>query len=129
MFDPSGKLAGSASSNSALAPGQSIELIQNVPVKNPALWSTDEPNLYKAKVSVLIDGVVVDNEGTLFGIRSIKIDVQSGLTINGKSVEMIGGCYHHDNGPLGAASIDRAEERKVWRIKPHYVRLFPLGVA
>lgn len=117
LFDPSGKLAGSASSNSALAPGQSIELIQNVPVKNPALWSTDEPNLYKAKVSVLIDGVVVDNEGTLFGIRSIKIDAQSGLTINGKSVEMIGGCYHHDNGPLGAASIDRAEERKIEVLK------------
>ena len=55
LFDPSGKLAGTANSNSALTPGQTIELIQNVPVKKPALWSIDDPNLYQAKVSVLID--------------------------------------------------------------------------
>ena len=117
LFDPSGKLAGSAKSNSALTPGQSIEVIQNVQVQKPALWSTDVPNLYQAKVSVLTDGVVVDNEGTLFGIRSIKIDAQNGLTINGKTVKMIGGCYHLDNGPLGTASIDRAEERKIEVLK------------
>ena len=28
-----------------------------------------------------------------------------------------GGCVHHDNGPLGAAAIDRAEERKVELLK------------
>jgi beta-galactosidase len=117
LFDPSGKPAGSANSNSVLAPGQTIELIQNVPVKKPALWSIDDPNLYQAKVSVLIDEIVVDNQETLFGIRSIKIDAQNGLTINGKSLDMIGGCYHHDNGPLGAASIDRAEERKIEVLK------------
>lgn len=117
LFDPSGKLAGSANSNSTLTPGQTIELVQNVPVKKPALWSIDDPNLYQAKVSVLIDEIVVDNQETLFGIRSIKIDAQNGLTINGKSVDMIGGCYHHDNGPLGAASIDRAEERKIEVLK------------
>jgi beta-galactosidase len=117
LFDPSGKLAGTANSNSLLTNGQQIELIQNVAVKKPALWSIDEPNLYQAKVSVLIDGEVVDNEVTLFGIRSIKIDAQNGLTINGKSVDMIGGCFHHDNGPLGAASIDRAEERKIEVLK------------
>jgi beta-galactosidase len=117
LFDPSGKLAGSAKSNSVLTPGQKIELLQNVPVKKPALWSIDNPNLFQAKVSVLIDEKVVDNQETLFGIRSIKIDAQNGLTINGKSVKMIGGCYHHDNGPLGAASIDRAEERKIEVLK------------
>src|SRR5207244_1904874 len=28
-----------------------------------------------------------------------------------------GGCIHHDNGPLGAAAIDRAEERKIEILK------------
>ena len=28
-----------------------------------------------------------------------------------------GGCIHHDNGPLGAAAIDRAEERKIELLK------------
>jgi beta-galactosidase len=119
LYDASGKQAGSVSSNSSVAPGQTIELTQNVTVKKPALWSIDNPNLYQAKVSVLTDQIVVDNKETLFGIRSIKIDAKTGLTINGKPVDMIGGCYHHDNGPLGAASIDRAEERKIELLKKY----------
>jgi beta-galactosidase len=59
----------------------------------------------------------VDIRSTSFGIRSIKISAEEGLLINGKSLDLIGGCYHHDNGPLGAASIDRAEERKIEILK------------
>jgi len=32
-------------------------------------------------------------------------------------MELKGGCYHHDNGPLGSAAIDRAEERKIELLK------------
>jgi len=117
LFDPSGKLAGSSSSNSSLTAGQTIELTQNIPVNKPALWSIEEPNLYNARVSVLINETVVDNDETHFGVRSVKMDAQDGLSINGETLELIGGCYHHDNGPLGAASIDRAEERKIEVLK------------
>jgi beta-galactosidase len=117
LYDPSGKLAGSASSNSSLTPGQTIELMQNILVNKPDLWSIHAPVLYNAIVSVLINDEAVDNYETPFGIRTIKIDAQSGLSINGKPLDMIGGCYHHDNGPLGAASIDRAEERKIEVLK------------
>ena len=37
--------------------------------------------------------------------------------LNGKSVELKGGCLHHDNGFLGSAAIDRAEIRKVELMK------------
>jgi len=117
LFDPSGKVAGSSSSNSSLTAGQTIELTQNIPVNKPALWSIEEPNLYNARVSVLINETVVDNDETHFGVRSVKMDAQDGLSINGETLELIGGCYHHDNGPLGAASIDRAEERKIEVLK------------
>jgi beta-galactosidase len=100
-------------------PGQTLEVKQNVSVQKPALWSIDVPNLYIAKVSVVEGGKVIDFQQAQFGIRSIKIDAKTGLTINGKPVEMIGGCYHHDNGPLGAASIDRAEERKIEILKKY----------
>jgi beta-galactosidase len=117
LFDPSGHPAGTSRSSTTLTSGQKVEISQDIPVKKPSLWSTDDPNLYNAKVSVLIDEKTVDKCETPFGIRSIKIDAQNGLTINGKSLDMIGGCYHHDNGPLGAASIDRAEERKIEVLK------------
>jgi len=117
LLDPSGKLAATMTSNSWVASGQKGVVIQKIPVKMPSLWSIDDPNLYQAKVSVLINNKIVDGLATHFGIRSIKADAQNGFTINGKPVEMIGGCIHHDNGPLGAAAIDRAEERKIEVLK------------
>jgi beta-galactosidase len=93
LFDPSGKQAGSVSTDSRLASGQTIEIIQNIPVNKPALWSIDNPNLYQAEATIIIDGKTVDNQKVSFGIRSIKIDARNGLTINGKPLDMIGGCY------------------------------------
>ncbi len=117
LRDPSGNVAGTVTSNSMMASGQTKQVTQEIPVSMPSLWSIDEPNLYHAKVTVMINGKIVDNLATHFGIRSIKIDAQNGFTINGKTVEMIGGCIHHDNGPLGAAAIDRAEERNIEILK------------
>ena len=117
LFDPSGKQAGSVSTDTKLTSGQTIEIIQNITVNNPALWSIDDPSLYQAEATIIIDGKTADKQKASFGIRSVKTDAQKGLTINGKPIEMIGGCYHHDNGPLGAASIDRAEERKIEVLK------------
>ena len=37
--------------------------------------------------------------------------------LNDKSLILNGGCVHHDNGCLGAAAYDRAEERKVELLK------------
>ena len=39
------------------------------------------------------------------------------LVLNGKSIKLTGGSVHHDNGPLGAAAFDRAEERRVELLK------------
>jgi beta-galactosidase len=117
LIDPSGKVTATSSINSTVSAGKTSEVIQEITINKPSLWSIDYPNLYRAKVSVLVNDEVVDDLATHFGIRSIKIDAQNGFTINGKPVEMMGGCYHHDLGPLGAASIDRAEERKIEVLK------------
>ena len=44
-----------------------------------------------------------------FGIRCLTLDHVRGLTINGRTVKLYGGCIHHDNGVIGAATIERAE--------------------
>ncbi len=87
-------------------------------VKNPKLWSLDEPNLYTVKARILEDDRVVDeSEIPTFGIRVLTLDNVNGLSINGETVKLYGGCLHHDNGVLGAATIDRAEERRVQLLK------------
>ncbi len=86
-------------------------------VTNPNLWSIDTPHLYTLKSEVLAGPDIVDTETTVFGIRSVVISAQNGFSLNGVPMKLKGGCVHHDNGLLGAASYDRAEERKVELMK------------
>ena len=113
ILDPSGKVVGNAEGNITIQPDAVNKIEQKIQVNKPDLWSIDSPKLYAAKVSVLDNGKESDVQQISFGIRSIRFDAQTGFTLNGKSIEMKGGCYHHDNGPLGSAAIDRAEERKI----------------
>jgi beta-galactosidase len=90
---------------------------QSITLDKPALWSVDTPQLYKAVTEIIKEKITTDRFETTFGIRSIHIGAATGLTINGKNVLLRGGCIHHDNGPLGSAAIDRAEERKIEILK------------
>jgi beta-galactosidase len=90
---------------------------QTLLVKGVKLWSVEEPNLYTLVSEVLVAGEVLDSEKTAFGIRSITIDAENGFRLNGVPMKLKAGCIHHDHGPLGAASFDRAEERKVELLK------------
>jgi beta-galactosidase len=58
----------------------------------------------------------VDAVETTFGIRSVTMS-DEGFLLNGKPLKMRGGCCHHDNGPLGAVSLYRSEERRVQTLK------------
>jgi beta-galactosidase len=97
--------------------GELADAEQIFDLKNPALWSIDSPQLYQAITEVSFDGRVVDQQTTTFGIRSIEFSAEKGFLLNGESIELKGGCMHHDNGPLGSATIDRAEERRVELMK------------
>jgi len=117
LIDPSGVEVGKSKMESSLPAGQSTELKQVVTVENPALWSLEKTNLYRAQVELIVNDKVEDKLSTSFGIRSLHFDPQSGFTLNGKTTKLRGGCFHHDNGPFGSAAIDRAEERKIEILK------------
>lgn len=93
------------------------EITQTIQVSNPILWTPETPHLYQAQIQVIKDKKVLDDTKTNFGIRSIKFTAENGFQLNEKTVKINGGCVHHDNGCLGAAAFDRAEERKVELLK------------
>ncbi|HEY2721482.1 MAG TPA: glycoside hydrolase family 2 TIM barrel-domain containing protein, partial [Chitinophagaceae bacterium] len=93
------------------------ELTQDFQLLHPSLWSPGSPYLYEAVSDIIIDNKIVDHVVTKFGIRSIEVSAEKGLLLNGKSIGLRGGCMHHDNGPLGSATIDRAEERRAELLK------------
>ena len=97
----------------------SREISQNVTINRPSLWSPESPYLYQAVTDIKQGDHTLDRLVTNFGVRSVSISADKGFLLNGKSVELRGGCMHHDNGPLGAATIDRAEERRVALLKSY----------
>jgi beta-galactosidase len=90
---------------------------QRLPVRDARLWSVGTPELYTLSSELLVDGAVMDRATTPFGIRSIAVDPINGFRLNGVAMKLKGGNIHHDHGILGAASHDRAEERKVELLK------------
>jgi len=97
--------------NETRSPEQFLE------VDSPRRWSPDSPALYSAEIAIVAAGKTLDQVSTRFGIRKIEVDAENGFRINGKTIKLKGGCMHHDNGPLGSAAIDRAEERRVELMK------------
>lgn len=92
------------------------EVIQKLKVSHPKLWDINAPNLYDAHISILDNDKIIDTYSQSFGIRTIHYSVK-GFFLNGRKLDLNGGCVHHDNGILGAAAFDRAEFRKVQMMK------------
>jgi beta-galactosidase len=117
LINPMGQVVASKNEALSILADSSADLTQKLSVTNPRLWDLDHPILYKARVTLIDGGQAIDQTITPFGIRNLQFDGQKGLLLNGVAIKLKGGCIHHDLGPLGAASFDRAEERKIELIK------------
>jgi beta-galactosidase len=112
-----GAETGRTSSTQPIESKGTARFVQEVGVNSPALWSTESPLLYTAISEVYSSDRLLDSVETKFGIRSVSFDAVKGLQLNGQSMKLRGGCFHHDHGPLGSKSYDRAEERRVELLK------------
>jgi beta-galactosidase len=117
IFAPGGESLVSRQSLNRISEKQPYPYTQVFRLVLPRLWSPDMPSLYRAVTTVKKDGAVLDRQETVFGIRSIEFDARKGFLLNGTPMLLKGANLHHDNGPLGAAAYDRAEERKVELMK------------
>ncbi len=115
--DPAGQPLTAVETPLRIPAGGAFTAHQTLLVLSPRLWSLEQPQLYTLTSQVWVDGRLLDAETTRFGIRTISVDALHGFHLNGIPLKLKGGCVHHDNGLLGAASYDRAEERKVELMK------------
>jgi len=86
-------------------------------ILSPRLWSPTSPSLYTLITELKRGDRLLDRVESIFGVRVIAFNAETGMTINGVSTKLRGGCIHHDNGLIGAAAFDSAEERKVRLLK------------
>ncbi|MEH0628383.1 glycoside hydrolase family 2 TIM barrel-domain containing protein [Streptomyces stelliscabiei] len=117
VLDSSGNAVADDVTKVTVLPGEYATVRSRVYLREARLWDVDSPHLYSCRLTLSDAGEPLDSDSVHFGIRSLQLDPDRGLRINGRSVKLRGTCVHHDNGPLGAATYARAEERRVQILK------------
>ena len=117
LWNKNSKSVGNGQLKVELSANSEKEITQTINISNPLLWTPETPDLYQAQIQILKEKKILDDTKTNFGIRSIRFTAENGFQLNGKTVKINGGCVHHDNGCLGSAAFDRAEERKIELLK------------
>jgi beta-galactosidase len=118
IVDAKGKeIATARSMPATVPPGERRSVEQRATVANPALWSVDEPHLYRLQTAVETGGQTVDRYQTTFGIRSIRFDADQGLFLNDRPLKVKGTCNHQDHGGVGAAMPDRLQSVRLEKLK------------
>ena len=118
IVDDKGVVVASELSPLTSFPRAAAQVRQRLAVPNPRRWSINVPVLYACQVTVRdAEGAQIDCDKTTFGIRSLQLDAARGLRINGEVVKLRGACIHHDNGVIGAATVERADERRIEILK------------
>lgn len=119
IYSPKGELV---TETKGMAPKKNKLATVEVPlpvvaVSNPQLWSCETPNLYRAEITLVRDGKVIDNVTEKFGIRTLEYSPEFGFKLNGKKLFLKGIANHHDLGAVGAAAFGRAIERQFELLK------------
>lgn len=117
LFDAAGNKVGEASDTLEVPFRSTAVLKQNIAVANPALWSIDEPNLYKMLTVVSENGKVVDEYETTYGYRTFEFSPEKGLLLNGKHVQIRGFANHMTYAGVGQAISKSMNEYRIKRMK------------
>ncbi|MGF7027518.1 MULTISPECIES: glycoside hydrolase family 2 TIM barrel-domain containing protein [Sphingobacterium] len=88
-------------------------IAQQIVLENPVLWGIENPYQYTAKIKLIVDGRVLDEQLTKFGLRNFSFDQQRGFILNGRQLKIRGVCLHSDLGALGMAFNTSAALRQL----------------
>ena len=92
-------------------------LLPTIKVEYPQLWWCERPDLYKAEISLILNGRVADRLTERFGIRSVEFSKEFGFKLNGRKIFLQGAADHHDLGAVGAAAYETGISRMMDRLK------------
>ena len=94
--------------------GAEAHLTRSVPEVRP--WSAEDPQLYRLTLTLLDDaGSVLHRHTETFGFRSIEIDAERGILVNGTRV-LLKGINRHSFRPETGRSLTRAHNEEDARL-------------
>jgi beta-galactosidase len=117
LLDAQGKVVATAQQQVQALPKVETPAALTLQISNPALWSVDQPNLYKLRVALSVQGRVTDEVTEEVGVRSIRFDANQGFFLNGQNMKIKGVCLHDDAGALGVAVPPAVWERRLKALK------------
>ena len=127
LMDASGSCIASSSKKMTLAKDDSMAFDLNASdLKEVALWSPEEPNLYTVSVDVLKGDEVIDSGSCHTAFRTFGFDDEGRFLINGKPCKLRGMCRHQDRRPMGIALLDeqhRQDMRLAKEAGANFVRI------
>lgn len=104
IVDRSGERVAEAASTLSVPAGRETEFTQSFPtVRNPRLWSPDDPYLYTVYTEVYDGTELLDRVRNPLGFRWFNFDPNQGFFLNGEKLVLRGTNRHQDYQGLGSA--------------------------
>ena len=73
-------------------------------IRTPHLWNgRKDPFMYKAEISLLSEGQIIDRIVQPLGLRYYHVDAEKGFFLNGEHLKLKGVCRHQDRAERGNA--------------------------
>ena len=104
LLNRDGDIVATESTGITIFPGGPTPVVGDLEISHPRFWNgLKDPYLYKLRTDVTIDGKVVDQITQNYGIRSFRIDPDTGFILNGETYRLYGVCRHQEWQDLGNA--------------------------
>ncbi|MCU4174269.1 beta-galactosidase GalA [Carboxylicivirga sp. N1Y90] len=118
LIDASGKIISTSEvSHVQLKPMGQTTVKANLSAEKPQLWSLENPYLHRMVTQLLVDGHLVDEYTTPFGIRSVRFDADKGFFLNGEHIKLKGTNNHQDHAGVGCGMPDDLIRWRIQQLK------------
>ncbi|MDR2937829.1 MAG: glycoside hydrolase family 2 [Prevotellaceae bacterium] len=119
LCDSQGALMAKKETKLQLKAGEQRQVQQQLSVKNPALWSPENPYLYQVQSRIIADKKTVDGVMTRVGLRKIEMRGLDGFYLNNEPYpkKLIGVNRHQDYAYVGNAMPNSQHWRDAKKLK------------
>ncbi len=121
LLDPEGREVARGSTRVRVEALKSATAQLKLAVRQPSLWSLEQPNVYRVR-AVLRNGgrdgsAEIDRTEVQTGFRRLRFDADRGFFLNGQPVKLQGVAIHQDHAGVGVAVPDAIWEFRLRQLK------------
>ena len=125
-LDRTGKEVAKTSVKQKISSGESVVKFPLSAIKNPLLWSPNDPALYTVRVQLRQSSTTIDETADRFGCRWFEIKEHGPFYLNGERLLLRGTHRHEDYAGYASAmpdSLQRKDMRMIKEMGGNFVRL------